>query len=376
MFSVTLLPAHQGDCIWIEYGDKSEPHRILIDAGTPPTYEKTLRPHLESLGPNAELDLFVVTHIDTDHIGGVLKLLDDPPPGLNVAQVWFNAWRHIAPETKDLMGPIDGEILSCQLEEKGWAWNGVSFRGLSGSAVGVPLKGKLPSVTLDGGMKLTVLSPGPAQLANLRKNWKDVCRKAGLEPGQPAERLKALAKRKGAALDLLGSPRATVRAWADRASMLDSSVANGSTIALLAEYEGVACLLPGDSFSTTLTESLTRLLNEREGQRLKVDLVKLPHHGSRYNVTKDLFQLLDCRHFLFSTNGAVYRHPDLEAVARVVVNTQSRPVLSLNYSQPTYSASDFMTASNGQFGDPRFVDQIGCSFEYGDDNNGITVEFS
>jgi glyoxylase-like metal-dependent hydrolase (beta-lactamase superfamily II) len=84
-------------------------HRILIDCGTPRTYRNHLAAKLAGLSPQPYLDLLIVTQIDTDHIGGVLKRVDAPPAGLLFGEVWFNAWRHLAPDSLDIMGPIDGE---------------------------------------------------------------------------------------------------------------------------------------------------------------------------------------------------------------------------------------------------------------------------
>ena len=40
LFRVEMLPARQGDCLWIEWGDAQHPYRALIDAGTPGTRGK------------------------------------------------------------------------------------------------------------------------------------------------------------------------------------------------------------------------------------------------------------------------------------------------------------------------------------------------
>jgi trigger factor len=46
VFNINMLPGGYGDCLWIEYGDPEKPWRILIDAGTLPTY-KDLRKYIE-----------------------------------------------------------------------------------------------------------------------------------------------------------------------------------------------------------------------------------------------------------------------------------------------------------------------------------------
>jgi glyoxylase-like metal-dependent hydrolase (beta-lactamase superfamily II) len=80
--SVRFLPARQGDAIWVTWGDG---HQLMIDMGTEQV-GKQLAARLAAL-PEEErrFELLVVTHVDADHIGGVLTCVadtDDPIPGL------------------------------------------------------------------------------------------------------------------------------------------------------------------------------------------------------------------------------------------------------------------------------------------------------
>ena len=74
MFTIEMLPAEFGDALWIEYGEGAKPdpvHRVLVDCGTKTVYP-TLRERIRALDANdRHFELFVVTHIDVDHIGGV-----------------------------------------------------------------------------------------------------------------------------------------------------------------------------------------------------------------------------------------------------------------------------------------------------------------
>jgi hypothetical protein len=111
-------------------------------------------------------------------------------------------------------------------------------------------------------------------------------------------------------------------------------VPNGSSIAFLLEHRGASVLLGADAFPTVLVPAIQALAARRgAGVRLPVDVVKLSHHGSRANVTSDLLQALDAKHYVFSTNGAIFKHPNDEAVARVITGSQ-RPTLWFNYDTP------------------------------------------
>jgi hypothetical protein len=125
----------------------------------------------------------------------------------------------------------------------------------------------------------------------------------------------------------------------------DRTVANGSSIALLAEYSDgkkeKRCLLTGDAHVGVLINSLRTLMKDQrrvKDGRLVVDALKLSHHGSKKNVSKDLLDLLACSKFLISTNGQQFEHPDPEAVARVIKYGRTgkgpNPKLFFNYKSP------------------------------------------
>ena len=119
-----------------------------------------------------------------------------------------------------------------------------------------------------------------------------------------------------------------MEALAAEAFSEDSAKANGSSIALLAEFEGRRLLLTGDAHPGIMTAAIKRLAG---GGRLAVDACKLPHHGSKANVNRQFLQALDCRKWLFSTNGAYFRHPDRQTVARVIKWGGAQPELGFNY---------------------------------------------
>jgi hypothetical protein len=98
------------------------PTASWVDGGTSPT-APVIAERVARLAPDdRRFELLIVTHIDTDHIGGVLRLLDDDL-GLEFGDVWFNAWRHLETVQADRLGPVDGEILSVLLDASGWPWN-------------------------------------------------------------------------------------------------------------------------------------------------------------------------------------------------------------------------------------------------------------
>lgn len=306
MFTLEALPAREGDCLLLTWGTATEPHRMLTDGGRLASYHY-LNERLKTLGAKPVLDYLVITHIDGDHIEGVIRLLQDRKAlKLVLGDVWFNGWPQI--QTLDLLGATQGEMVGALLQRDKQPWN----KAFDGKAIGIPTTGKLPIVDLGGGAIATILGPGRAQLEALRRNWTSVLKKAHMEPGDQTAALAKLAKRKSlagleAAPDVLGELTAT-----------DSSEANGSSISMLIEYEGKSILLTGDGFAPVLERGIRRLLKQRRQDALAVDVVKLPHHGSAGNLSETLLGLLDCGRFVISTNGDKYNHPDKTAIERVL----------------------------------------------------------
>jgi beta-lactamase superfamily II metal-dependent hydrolase len=313
-FDIEMLPAAHGDALWIEYGDGSETHRWLVDCGTQPTSRHLLQRIDEVPAAERVLELFVMTHIDADHIGGALPFFSAVKRGLSFRDVWFNGWRHLSGQ----LGARQGEMFSSAIEALGLPWN--AWRG--GGTIVVD-GGELPTAMLPGGMQLTVLSPTPAQLSKLAPVWTRELKRYGLEPGGRMDYSRFLRGAPSASTD--------VDALADEPYSEDAGAPNGSSIALLAEYGGAAAILGADAYASVLAASIRRLLQRRGIDRLKLDAFKLPHHGSKNNLSSDLLQLLDCSGYLLSSSGEYFRHPDRQAVARVIKYGGARPTLHFNY---------------------------------------------
>ncbi len=315
MFDIELLPAGHGDCIWIEYGDPATPSRILIDCGPQKTYQ-VLRERVNALpAGERDFDLFVLTHIDADHIGGAIPFFKDEDLEIHFEDVWFNGWKHLP---SDRLGGKQAEIFSTLVRDRKLNWN-VSFD----SGPIMVDKGPLPVLTLRGGMKLTILSPTPAKLKKLRAAWAKELKKHGLTPGSKRQFRQFLAGTRSRSTD--------VDALADSKFKADTGAPNGASIAFLAEFGGKSALLIGDAHSPLIASSVEKLLAERGGDKLAVDVLKVSHHASKHNLHSDLVKLLDCDRYMVSTNGSYFHHPDGEAIARVIKYGGDMPSILFNY---------------------------------------------
>jgi beta-lactamase superfamily II metal-dependent hydrolase len=322
-----VLPARQGDCLLLQWGAGTSRHRMLIDAGPAPAYEG-IASRLRGLGDSA-IDLLVLTHVDADHIEGVILAVNDSDLGLAIGEAWYNGEQHLTSE----LNAVHGEILSLLITELAIPWN-TSF---GGGAVRAPESGCLPVRELPGGLRITVLAPDGAALRRLRDEWWETCQEAGIATGSVADVLAALRARPALRPEhalLSGPPLKNVRELAAHRSGSDPSVPNASSIVLLAEYGETRILLTGDAAPSVLVPAVRRLLAERELSALPLTALKMPHHGSAKNITSELVRCLPASHYLFSTDGSYFKHPDESAVATILENGPADFELVFNYDTP------------------------------------------
>ena len=365
MFRIEMLPAAHGDCLWIEYGTGREVHRILIDGGPAHTYP-TLRERILHL-PAGErrFDLLVITHIDADHIEGIIRLLLDAETlDCHFERIWFNGrdqLNAVPDPAGEALGGVQGEYLGMLIADYEQrtgtqVWN----LGLPGRLAAIDRKdATLPTVELPGDCRLTLLSPDHDRLLDLKDNWAKELKAAGVRSGNFAQLRERLADSRNLRPlgDVLGAEddfdleapasdetdidladtlgRGTGEPGADAPFGGDTSRANGSSIALLLEYPAskpeVRFLLAGDAWASVLETSLARLL--KPGARLSLNGFKLPHHGSVANISEALLERLKCSNYLISTNGAIFGHPHARCVELLLKthSGQGKPRLHFNY---------------------------------------------
>src|SRR5215472_7444215 len=92
---IELLPARMGDCLWIEYGRGDDIYRILLDGGPVSTFEYIQKRIEEMPEGDQAFELIVLSHVDADHVEGLVRLFAENPLPFVVKKVWFNGWRQM-----------------------------------------------------------------------------------------------------------------------------------------------------------------------------------------------------------------------------------------------------------------------------------------
>lgn len=327
MFNINLLPASYGDAILIEYGIKPKLNYILVDGGPYYAFTDIISAIKRTAPELKEIELLVVSHIDIDHIDGIVKLLNQDNLPFNIKQVWYNGYKEmidIQREDNDTLGPLQGEYLTYLINSKRLIHND-SFEG---KAVMVKDFSSLPVKKLDGGMRLTLLSPGSSALKRLAPVWDEEVT-AKIKDLYTIEQRLNDDYRYDEEDDILG--KLNIEDLQETNPSGDKSAANGSSIAFLAIYEGKKCLLTGDTPSDLLLNAIEPMLDAEGSKKLKVGCWKLAHHGSKKSTLDQLMNKIDSQKVLISSDGKKYKHPDKETVAKLLKHNGPDLQLYFNY---------------------------------------------
>jgi metal-dependent hydrolase (beta-lactamase superfamily II) len=133
-----VIQAEYGDCLILESKSGKDSVNVLIDGGPYQTFEKHLKPTIQKILLNGKLDLMVLSHIDNDHIIGLLDLLGEinnqretgKKELVKVEKIWHNSFNDLLElhaEPKKLLKHIfsakniaEGPNLSRSLVMKGF----------------------------------------------------------------------------------------------------------------------------------------------------------------------------------------------------------------------------------------------------------------
>ncbi len=345
MLKLHVVQAKHGDSLILEYGTACEPRYTLIDGGPKTIYEDHLqRKLLDIRDSGGKLELVILSHVDEDHVYGLLELMSDlrrqqlggDRETIAIDTLWHNTFsqtigRDVQTGLRGLMVDVpsagDRMVVSARAERS--INQGDQLRGMA-RGLGIKVNPqftahevisveKSPGPIEFGNLALRIVGPTDKNLNRLRKDW-----------------LKWLEDQHKGVLD----PDPAVADKAVREA--DSSVPNRSSIMVLAKADDKSILLTGDGRGDHLLKGLQAAgLLDSDGS-LHVDVFKVPHHGSINNVSHKLFSKVTADHYVFSADWEPHHHPDLEALALLAkaVKKQGRCV-TIHVTNETESTAAF-----------------------------------
>src|SRR4051812_15701784 len=147
---------------------------MLVDGGPSDTWP-VLEARLARLPEGArQIDVAVVTHVDSDHIGGFLPFVRSDFAHEQVRDFWFNGRQHLQGVRSIEQGEDLGAVLTGTTGGAVLPWN----EAYDGRQIATRPDGLVEVSVPDGGPHLTVLSPDAERLGALAKRWSAVLEKA------------------------------------------------------------------------------------------------------------------------------------------------------------------------------------------------------
>ncbi|NNG81330.1 MBL fold metallo-hydrolase [Acinetobacter sp. ANC 5378] len=345
MIAIRVNKAGNGDCISIQVKD----HFILIDGGTADSFDdwKT-----QVIGVIKKIDTLIITHIDNDHVNGIIKLLQHPQCP-EIGEIYFNGVEqllesNICVDSEDKLdrrlealkaelstinqniqiGYSEGTSLSYLIKSKNINCNPI----VAGEAIFREKVAEFYSKDI----KFNLIGPTSEDLNELRKKWKDKLRQKNIKARIISKKyakafetyLSSLEQGNHLNKQISSTTFNTIDALASSQFVTDPSLPNKSSLSFLIEYDEKKILCLGDCH----VETVESWLDSIGVDVINVDLVKISHHGSKNNTSLSLLNRINCQNYYISTNGNIHNHPDLETLAKITkVNKSKETFIYLNY---------------------------------------------
>ncbi|GAB2793351.1 hypothetical protein GCM10027275_42840 [Rhabdobacter roseus] len=305
-----------GDAASISYeGDDGNVHYLFLDAGYERTYRDILADEVKTIGAaGGQIDIWVISHIHDDHIGGIIAYLKAIEKGEaeDIVSKWWYNHPHVQVKNAGLRKCINA-ISEAKSFAKGEQLTSYLVR--TGHLPQMDMV-QLHTTTGPAGLKVTVLSPTARALQQLREKYRNTS-------------LRALDYHELTAISEPTASKASdyhqkVDSFVLDAFTEDTSIENGSSIAVLIEQEKKKVLWLADALPSTIMDAL-RDLGYSADHPLEVDLVKVSHHGSCGNNSSALYSLIRCNTYVFCASGDnKHQLPTKECLVRILKN-QHRP---------------------------------------------------
>jgi ribonuclease BN (tRNA processing enzyme) len=289
------------------------------------------------------VDVLCLTHVDDDHVVGVIRLLkelrqsksDGIALPIDLRRVWFNSVDDLIDKAEPGLAASVHSLMAAAPFNEVVAASYTQGQDVRTSVNALNLEGNKPfgcSLTVGSAKKvdslsITVVGPGTDALAALAEKWRASVQSKNTE--------------------------SIASAYADR------SVPNLSSIALYLSYEGRTALLTGDARGDELLIGMEEAGVLKKGETIHVDVFKLPHHGSENNVTKSLFERLRADHYVVCADGIKHKHPSVNTLKWLVDSRTSTDSYTIHLTNSIPVAEKELTElSKGRnftisVGDPR-----------------------
>jgi len=313
---------------------------ILIDGGTAKTYQYKnhrgklvdgdLKISVDKIKSNGEfIDLLILTHIDDDHIGGLLRWCEnDNEFGTIVKSIWFNSGKLISEYFKADEVVENNIMINVRENNNTSILQSKTFEEFINqyNIWDKRLKVAGDTYTLFDTLRIKILSPTYEKLEPLNIKWE--------------KELNHLSTAARNDYNLLLRDHLKNDNWKE-----DEQIFNGSSIAFILEYNGKSFAFLGDAHPSTILNGLCQFGYD-EKNKLKVEFIKLSHHGSKANNPRELLNTIDTNNYIISSNSKIHGLPDKCCLARII---KLNPNANLFFNYPEIISKIFVKEDFDEF---------------------------
>ena len=348
--TIQTFRSKQGDCIFFSIENDEKRFVTMIDCGK---YTDDIREYVE-VTAEKHINLLVVTHIDNDHVDGLVEMLEQTPD-VRIDQILYNCNQLWNGQPK--IQPTDAmrqnmQTLSTNLPSRQKNNNGkikadkaVMLAEKIGSNVAwwkawkkdEYITAAIKPILLDKHDKkfgkFVVLTPTVAGIERLNKNFKveyarltkQILAEGGNVEGQETlfelvERLASMKRRNYGVMEPVKSGAVTNPFEENKLKEAFDfepqgvSDENEASISLIWEHGDERVLFMGDAEPDAIAARVKSIYGEGIHE---MKAIKVSHHGSKHSTSVGLMNRVDSGHYFF-TGGNLSDKPSLEAIMKIV----------------------------------------------------------
>ena len=318
------LKAEHGDAIVIRMDNETNRTLIVIDGG-PINCAERIADYYDSLG---YINLLILTHYDEDHIGGLLEYIGRHTKDKSelIGEIWVNGARLIYFDKDENVSSYDNAYnLASSI-------NRMKDKGIIKSFV-YNINNSMDEVKREG-FALSILTPTSSSLEKLESDFKRYIDEHGLADDPDTDEHISYGR-------TLKDSQKSLETLADEKHKASTTFMNKTSISFILYAEEKSIMMLGDADINDVVKKLKDQGYSKENP-IHLDLVKLSHHGSKGNISKEFLEFIDCNDFLFTTNGGTggAYHPDRKTIALIKDNqdkksSEKKTTLHFNYPLKT-----------------------------------------
>lgn len=372
---IHTFQAYDGDCFLVTVYEPKKEVNLLIDCGNSETYHNSIKPYLLDMSKQRrKIDYLILSHIHSDHIGGAIPLLldngsADDPKIIEISNVIYNGFLGLnlelyekkdctAQEKRIYQGIISqGQaVLGKNITEKQITLNeelcisklliqgNYNWNAWNKNELGVVVADSQMKIDIGNQSYIQFISPNREQLRRMNKKWELYVKRIynripnidNLHIRNAFEAFQWIINnvdyenvQEMVSANVLTKEK--IERMATSRYSYDYTDENMESIAFVLVCGNKKMLFLSDANIEVCRKNLEQIYGNTP---LKINLIKLPHHGSKRNISMRFLKQYYSDSYLISA-GETKLRPSMETIAMILVNDyeENKKIYIVNRNQ-------------------------------------------